>query len=214
MAVAGERRALITRVGDMEAGLVQEQNVQVKEYDTTVIVNSYMYSKANFYIDQSQKFVGKRKLTRYKYIKWLHWLYIVIFHGSFFTPFHYKAAFVMFTVNFMVCLIYTQHLYVNINTMWYVLKQPCLPDNVLRSANTFLEIQLDTFQAEYAVLYNAQMGYIARERQTVQIQVFRKSTMTVMKNCVRVSTLCFIASLFMFLYCFIWGIFLILDHHY
>lgn len=213
MAVASSHQALLTRTEDAEAGLLQRQNIQVQELGTRVVVGNYMYCKTNFYIDQSRKYVGKRKLTKYFYIKWLHWYYIPILLGSFFAPFNYIATFVMFGVNLLVFIVYTQHMYVNLTTMWHVLKQPSLPDHRLSQNNAFFEIQLDQFEAMYAASHRAGIGFVAQtaSRQTVKFQVFRKSAMQVMKNCIYTSTLCFIASFFMFLYCYIWGICLLLE---
>ena len=209
--MASSQEALISRVGDVEAGVLRGHNVQIQEIGTRVMVGNYMYCKANFYIDQSRKYVGKRKLTEYFYIKWLHWLLIPLFVGSFFAPFHYIATFVLFGVNFLVCTMYTQHMYVNLTTMWYVLKQPSVPDDKLQRNNAFYEIQLDEYQAIYGLSYRAGIGCVATSRQSVEFQVFRKSTVRLMKNCIAVSTLCFLGSLFMFLYCYVWGIVLLLE---
>ena len=213
---ASATEPLISRADDVETAVIQGGNVQIQEVGQRVMIGKYMYCRTNFYIDQSRKYVGKRKLTKYVYIKWLHWMYILILLGSLFSPLNYIAAFVLFGVHFLVCAIYTQHMYVNIVTMWHVLKQPSVPDHQLPRNNAFIEIQLDRCEALYAASYRAGIGFVAQSttRQTVEFQVFRKSTVRVMKNCVAASTLCFIGSLFMFLYCYIWGILLILEGHY
>ncbi len=213
---ASASEPLISRAGDVETAVIQGSNVQIHEVGQRVMIGKYMYTRTNFYIDQSRKYVGKRTLTKYLNIKWLHWIYVPIFLGSLFSEFNYIATFVMFGVNFVVFVIYTQHMYVNIVTMWHVLKQPSVPDHQLPRNNAFIEIQLDHCEALYAASFRAGIGFIARSttRETVEFQVFRKSTVRVMKNCVAVSTLCFIGSLFMFLYCYIWGIVLILKGRY
>lgn len=212
--MASSQQALITRVGDVEAGFLRGQNIQVEEVGVSVVIGEYMYCKANFYIDESRNHVGKRKLSRYIYIKWLHWFYIPIFIGSLFTPFHYIATFVLFAVNFLVFVNYFQHMYVNITTMWYVLKQPSVPDHKLKKNNMIYEIKLENYAVVYAASHRAGMGRIFRDRGTVQIQVFRHKAMRIMKHCVITSTLCFFCSLFMFVYCFVWGVVLVLQGDY
>ncbi len=213
---ASAGQALIARDGDMEAGLLQGQNIQIQEVGQRVVIGKYMYCRTNFYIEQSRKYVGKQKLTKYFFIKWLHWMYILIFFGSLFSPFHYIAAFVMFGVNFIIFIIYTQNMYVNITTMWYVLKQPSLPDNKLPRNNVFIEMQLNQCEARYVTCFRAGIGFVERSstQQTIEFQVFRKSTIQVMKNCVRTSTVCFIGSLLMFIYSYAWGIILLVTGHY
>lgn len=162
-------QALITRAGDVEAGLIQGQNIQIQEVGQRVIIGKYMYCRTNFYIEQSRKYVGNRKLTKYFYIKWLHWLYILIFFGSLVSPLNYIAVFVMFGVNFLVFVIYTQNLYVSITTMWYVLKQPSLPDNKLDRNNVFIEMQLNQCEARYVTCFRAGIGFV--QRSTTQEKV-------------------------------------------
>ncbi len=209
---ATEGQALIVRAGDVEAGHIQGQNIQIKEVGQRVIIGKYMYCRTNFYIEQSRKYVGKQKLTKYFYVKWLHWLYILIFFGSLVAPLHYIATFVMFGVNLLVFMVYTQNMYVNFTTMWYVLKQPSLPDSQLPQNNVFIEMQLNQYEARYAACSRAGIGFVQRSttQHKVEIQVFRNSAIRLMKNCVRVSSVCFVGSLLMFLYCYTWGILLLL----
>lgn len=212
--MATSYQSLRTTAGDVQAGLLQGENIQLQEVGVSAVVDNYMYSKANFYIEGSRAYVGKQKLTRYFFIKWLHWLYVPIFIGSFFTPFNFIASFVLFGVNLLVFINYFQHMYVNITTMWYVLKQPSLPDNMLKRNNMIYELTLERFVAIYASSHRAGFGRVVANKGTIQFQVFRRSAIRVMKNCVITSTLCFLCSLFMFVYCYVWGIVIVLQGSY
>ena len=204
MATQEERQPILPE--QAEAGVLTGERVEVKEFGRTVSTDSYMYGKTNFFIKQSKPYVGNRTLTEYVYIKWLHWMYIPVFLATLFVLFSEHYAFVMLGVNLIILAIYAQNMYVNVYTMRYVLKQPSLPDNQLKRANTFFEVTLEEFAAVYVISHRAGLGQVFSARGTVKLQVFRKSTVQVMKNCVITSSICFISALFSVMYSLVWGI--------
>ena len=207
MATPAERQPILPeQAEEVEAGVITGERVEVKEFGRTVSTDPYMFGKTNFFIKQSRPYVGNRTLTEYVYIKWLHWLYIPVFISSLFVLFNENFAYVMLGVNLVILAIYLQNMYVNVYTMRYVLKQPSFPDNQLKRANTFFEITQEEFAATYAVSHRAGLCQVLHARGRVKIQVFRHSTMQVMKYCVIISTVCFISALFLVVYCLVWGI--------
>ena len=203
---ASRTGAAVTSTGDVEAGVVHGTKVQVKETGNTVYVSHFMFARTNFFINASRQYVGKHKLTRYLYIPFLQYVYIVVFIASISSFANTTFAFVGLGLNFFAALIYTQNMYVNFKTMRYVLKQPGVPDHMLSTTNTFLEITLEKFAATYAVSHQAGIGAIVQGTGTVKIQVFQNSAKRLMRTCVAVSTICFLASFIMFFYCLAWGI--------
>ena len=204
MATLEERQPILPE--QAEVGVLTGESVDIKEFGRTVTMDSYMYGKTNFFIKQSKPYVGKRTLTEYVYIKWLHWLYIPIFLATLFVLFSEQYAFVMLGVNLVILAIYTQNMHVNVYTMRYVLKQPSFPDNRLKRANTFFEVTLEEFAAIYVVSHRAGLGQVFGAKGTIKFQVFRNSTVQIMKYCVITSTICFISALFSVFYCLVWGL--------
>ena len=64
------------------------------------------------------------------------------------------------------------------------------------------DITLEKFAATYAVSHQAGLGTIVQGTGTVKIQVFQNSSKSLMRVCVAVSTICFLASSIMFFYWF------------
>ena len=109
-------------------------------------------------------------------------------------------------------LIYIQHLYVIAKTMRYVLQQHTLPNNSLASNNEHLEISLEVYRARYATTSNAGVGIVSQGSGTIKIQIFKRSTMGVMRNSVAVSIFCFIGCILMVLYCPAVGFWKLAEH--
>lgn len=197
----------ITRSQDTEAGVVHASRVTVqREIRKTVTVGGNIFAQANFYINTSRLYVGKRKLTRYVYIPYLHYVCFVMFFLSLISLLHHSFAFIMCCLNFLFFLFYLQNMYVNVTTMRYVLLQPSVPNNSINTANAFFKIKFEEFAAVYAVSQEAGLGAIAHESEKVTIQVFKDKTKSVLKKCVYISTLCFFGSLVMFNYTLIFGL--------
>ena len=203
---ASRTGAAVTSTGDVVAGVVHGTKVQVKETGNTVYISNFMFARTNFFINESRPYVGKHKLTRYLYIPFLQYVYIVGFFVSISSFASTTLAFVMLGLNIFFALIYTQNMYVNLKTMRHVLKQPGVPDHMLSRTNTFLEITLEEFAATYAVSHQAGIGAIVQGTGTVKIQVFQNSAKRLMRICVAVSTICFLASFIMIFYSLAWGI--------
>ena len=88
--------------------------------------------------------------------------------------------------------------------MSIVLKQPIMPDHKLPAKNTRLKITMAEFSLKYAQTKKRGIGIVSADGESVQIQVFRRSTMLRMKLCVIFSTISFFVSILMILYCASW----------
>ena len=117
-------------------------------------------------------------------------------------------------VNGLFLLLYIQHLHVIRKTMKYVLRQVAVPNDSIALNNDHIEISWEKYTAQYAETSNVQVGFIRKGAGTVEIQVFKKKTMGVMKNTVAVSIFCFIGSALMVLYCPAMGIWKIVEAMY
>lgn len=206
MATIGEREALVSKTGDVETGVVKERLVQVQRVGRHVNLPGNLYGDTNFYIRNSANYVGDRKLTTYIYFYYMQYVYLVVFLVGCLSPLNFILAVFMTAINVIFLLFYSQHLYVNIKTMRYVLRQPTLPDSKLNTNNAHLKITMAEFSLMYAQTREQGIGIVSADGGTVQIQVFRESAMLRMKICVVISTISFFASTVMVLYCNLWAI--------
>ena len=201
--------AAISRTEDVETGVVRGTKVGIKKTGTTVNVDRYMFAEANFYIEQSRIYFKGRKLTRYVYFsKVLHYIYIgVLILGFFGAVYNFIIAFLAMLLNIPYLIMFTQHMYVNIQTMRYVLKQPVVPDDTLPTSNAHLEITLEEFAASYAASQQAGLGLIVHGKGTVKIQVFADSAKDKMWLCINLSTCGFLGTLLLgIVYCPVFGL--------
>ena len=206
MAAIEEREALLTNQGDVEAGVLKERVVRVQNVGRSVSLPGNIYGDTNFYIRNSARYVGGRKLTTYVYFYYMQYIYFVVFLVSCLSPLNFILAVFMTAINVVFLLFYSQHLYVNIKTMRYVLRQPTMPDNKLPSKNAHIKITMAEFSLTYAQTREYGIGIVSADGDSVQIQFFRESTMLRMKLCVILSTISFFASTVMILYCNLWAI--------
>ena len=109
---------------------VCEAKVGVKDVSKPVKnAGNSLFARTNFYIKQSQQYVGNHKLTCYWYIPYLYYGVITIVSGlNLFVFLHSIYAFVILVVELFCLIMYTQNMYVNIQTMRHVLKQPSVPN--------------------------------------------------------------------------------------
>ena len=107
----------------------------------------------------------------------------------------------MTAVNIIFLIFYSQHLYVNIKTMSYVLKQPTLPDRDMTTNNDHLEITFAEFSLTYAQYKEHGVGVVSADGETIKIQVFRESAIVKIKLCVVLSTVSFFVCIAMLIYC-------------
>ena len=206
MAVVERQGAVVSVTNNNQVGLLEGERFEVKDIGKSVHVRNTIYDKTNHYIEQSRDYVGDHKLTRYLYIIYIQWVYLLIFLISFLTPLHFIFAFVMAGINFLFLLLWIQHSYVSVGTMPHVLKQPSLPSYMLNSSNQFFEITLEKYAALFASSKNAGIGIAATARGTVQIQVFKNATKDLMRKCIFVSSVALLGCILIFIYCFAWGI--------
>ena len=200
--------ALISRTEDVETGVVRGTKVGVKQTGKTVKVDQYCFARANFYIEQSQQYFKGRKLTRYVYFsKFLHYAYVgVLIVGLVGAPFNFILAFLMMLLNIPYLIMFIQHMYVNIQTMRHVRKQPGVPDHTLSTSNAHLEITLEEFAASYAASQQAGLGLIVHGKGTVKIQVFTESAKTIMNYCFNISLMFFMFAILEIGWCLVIGI--------
>ena len=212
MATIGEGEALLTKKGDVETGVIKGRFLDVQTVGRHTNLPGNLYGDTNFYIRNSADYVGGRKLTTYIYFYYMQYVYFVVFLVSCLSPLSFILAVFMTGINVVFLLFYSQHLYVNIRTMYYVLQQPTLPDNELSTNNAHVKITQEEFSLTYAQTKEHGIGFVSADRGTVQMQVFRESAMVRMKICVVISTLSFIVTVVMVIYCNLCAV--ILRHQY
>ena len=136
----------------------------------------------------------------------MQYIYFAVFLVSCLSPLNFILAIFMTIINVVILLFYSQHLYVNIKTMRYVLRQPTMPDNKLPTRNAHYKITMAEFSLVYAQTKEHGIGIVSADDDSVQIQFFQESTMLRMKLCVIISTNAFFVSTVMVLYCNLWAI--------
>ena len=206
MATIEEQQAILTKQDDVEAGVLKWRGAHIKNVGRRTNLPGNLYGDTNFYICNSVQYVGDHKLTTYVYFYYMQYVYLVVFIVSCLSPLNFILAVFMTIVNVVFLLFYSQHLYVNIKTMRYVLRQPTLPDYKLPTKNAHYEITMAEFSLAYAQTKECGIGIVSADGDSVKIQVFQESTMLRMKFCVVISTVSFLVSTVMVLYCNLWAI--------
>ena len=201
MATVGETEVLVTKRGDVESGVLKENVVHVQSVGKETKSSGYLYGDTNFYIRNSAQYFRDRKLTTYIYFYYMQYVYLVVFIVSCLSPLSFILALIMTAVNIIFLFFYSQHLYVNIKTMPYVLKQPTLPDRDMTTNNDHLEITFAEFSLTYAQYKEHGIGTVSADGEKVNIQVFRESAMVKMKLCIVLSTVSFFVCIAMLIYC-------------
>lgn len=202
-----ERQSLLVARGDgVEAALLEGEMLTVQRAaSTTVFLKNNIYTKTNFYIEQSRPYFRKHLST---YLNmWGHqWSFLSLFLLSFLTPLDPIFAIIWFVFGIPFFFLYLQHMFVNLSTMPYVLSQPSLPDSKLDKANGFFVISYASYRAVFGETDEAVVQHVAVEGGRVKVQAFRKSAIRQMKMCVVVSTLGFFGTIWMMDYCLAWFI--------
>ena len=206
MATNEEKEAILAKPDDVEAGVLKWRGVQVENVGKPTNLPGNLYGDTNFYIRSSARYIGDRKLSTYIYFYYMQYIYFVVFLVSCLSPLNFVLAVIMTIINVVFLLLYSQHLYVNIKTMRYVLRQPTLPDNKLPTKNAHYKITMAEFSLAYAQTRECGIGIVSADGDSVQIQFFQESTMLRMKICVIISTTSFFVSTVMVLYCNLWAI--------
>ena len=201
MATVETQTPVVAKGDNVEAGVLRGTVLNIKETGQPARAPGNIYGTCNFHIRNSHDYVGGHPLTTYTYFYYMEYIYILVFIASLFSPLVFYLAITCFVLNILVLSFYIQHMYVNIKTMRYVLKQPGVPNHLMTRANTFLEISLEEFAVAYAATKEAGFGIVSREKGTVNIQVFKYATKGKMKTCVCVSTLSFLTAITLILYC-------------
>ena len=155
-----------------------------------------------FISDAASADFRNRKLTTYVYFYYMQYVYLVVFIVSCLSPLSFILALIMTAINIIFLVFYSQHLYVNIKTMFpCVLRQPTLPDRDMTTNNDHLKITFAEFSLTYAQHKEHGVGVVSADGETVSIQVFRESAMCKMKLCVVLSSLSFFVCIVMLIYC-------------
>ena len=206
MAVVERQGAMVAITDTNQVGLMEGERFEVRNFGEQVHLPNTIYGKTNFFINQSRDYVGDHKLTRYLYIIYIQWVYLLVFIVSLFTPLQFIFAFVMAGINFLFLLIWIQHAYVSVGTMPHVLKQPSLPNHMLNFDNDFFEITLEKYAALFASSKDAGIGIAATAKGTVKIQVFKNASKNIMRKCILVSSVALFGCILIFIYCLAMGI--------
>ena len=209
MAAIVKQEARVVKAGYVEIGEVDHSQVTIKGTGQRVNIPRNIYGETNFYILQSRKYFPNCKFSTYIHFYYIYMFYPLIFFGSFAAPVNFIFAFVMTGVNALFLLLYIQHLHVIRKTMKYVIRQVVVPNHSIALNNDHIEISWEKYTAQYAATSDIQVGFVMKGAGTVQIQVFKKKAMRVMKKSIAVSILCFIGSAMTVLYCPAMGIWVV-----
>ena len=201
--------ALLAKGDDVEAGVLRGTNINVEAEtpEQPALAPGNLYGLCNFHIRNSRDYVGDHRLTTYIYFYYMEYTYVLIILISLaLSPFvGVPAAVPCILLNIPFLPFFIQHMYVNIKTMRYVLKQPEVPDHQMKYSSAFLEISLEEYAVAYATTKEAGFGIVYKEKGTVKIQVLQQATKRKMKACVCISTLEFLSVIPVIIYCIVWA---------
>lgn len=214
MATSGRQSVLIAKADGLEAALLQGEMISVeREPARSVILRKNIYTRTNFYIQQSRPYF-RATLNTYVNLLWHQWFFIAVFCVGLFTLLDPVFAIIWFCLGIFFFFLYLQHMYVNITTMPYVLSQPSLPDNKLNHSNGFFVISYASYTAMFGETDEASIRGLEVEGGKIKVQAFQKSAMRRMKICVAMSTFGFFGSIWMMDYCLAWFIVFIGTYYY
>ena len=175
-------------VGDIQAGHIQQQQVTVKATGETVYdVPNAMYSKTNFYIEQTRRYIPSKTLRIFINFKWFPWIMTTVFALQFV---------ILFGVSFMLgslrgivdislaCLIlsllagvsvvpsaviFFQHLHIVCWTIPWVLRQPVI--NNMKTGNEHLEVAVTNLEGVYLSAHESGIGLVSETTGKIKLQV-------------------------------------------
>lgn len=137
------------RVGDMDLGRAVKEKVTVTmpESGSSATVRNNIYSKTNFYIKESRRFIPGSTLRTYLYFRFMQWIflvYCVLVLPMPFAPFYvgWPWALAAGVLGMVWLVIFGQHAHVIRRTIPQVLSQPIFPDSEQQDENAVYEIKL------------------------------------------------------------------------
>jgi hypothetical protein len=180
-------------VEDIQAGHIQQQQVTVTETGNTVSISDAMYSKTNFYIEQTRQYIPSKTLRVFINFKLFPWIMSAIYILQ--LAFLFVASFMLghmrtidrfdYTRNIsLACLIvsliigisamlsaviFFQHLHVVCWTIPWVLRQPVI--NNLNTGNQHLEVAVTNLEGVYLSARDSGIGLLSETTGKIKFQV-------------------------------------------
>ena len=184
----------------VEAGVVQRTQIEVKTTGSPVKVGKSLHVQANHYIKVSRPYITNRVLHTYRTFFDIN---IVVIFATWFvismvtTISYWVLGIVSIIINSMWLGLFIQHMIVVHGTIPYILKQPIVPNNTLRFANDFIEIEVKQVKGIYAVSQDAGIGILQSNQGKIKFHVLSEGAASIIRTSRKYSIIGFICSFLM-----------------
>ena len=184
----------------VEAGVVQQTQIGVKTTGNPISISNSPHARTNHYIRESRPYITNRILNTYWtfcdiniMVAFAIWLVISLI----LTFLYWVLATVNLIINVLWLCIFIQHMTVVHDTIPYVLKQPIVPNNSLRLANDFIEIEVHQVKGAYAVSQNAGIGILRRNQGKIKFHVLSEGAASKIRTSKTLSIIGLLCSILM-----------------
>ena len=184
----GQTTVQAVQVGEVQAARAAQERIQVRKFGKSVSLRDSIYSKTNFYIQQSRPYIPHKKLRTYFYIRFMRWvflIYCVLCIPMPFVPnFMWPWAAATGGIALIWLLIFAQHMHVVYWTIPQVLSQPIWPDDVQSSENDFYEFTLERVEGVYLTARDSGIGIVQAASGSIKFQALNETAACkVRKSC-------------------------------
>ena len=203
--IAANVSAERVQIGDAEVGRVGQQVITAKNTGKNTIVRNTMYSKTNFYIQQTHSYIPTRKLRTFinfpGFTKLIVtgfgaiFLLFIVTGGMIFILKPYLAlalsGLVLFSSVAMFC-IFCQHLHVIRGTIPWILRLPTLPD--MPKGNAHIEVAITELEGVYRTAHNKGVGVVGKKSGKIELHILSTQSVEKVKKAIRWSITFFVWS--------------------
>ena len=173
--------------------------VSMPESGMSVIVRNNIYSRTNFIIKESRRFIPGATLRTYLYFHFMPWIflaYFTLFLLMPFVPFYVGWPWALATgvIGMVWLVIFVQHAHVIRCTIRKVLSQSILPDSEQEDENAVYELKLERVEGRYLQAKNSGVGVLATTKDSAseQFHVLNTTAAAKIKMTVVCSIVCLI----------------------
>ena len=185
--VASNTASTQVTVGDATAGHVEQQVITVTSTGETVHIPTDVYTRTNFYIEQTRQYIPSRKLHVFINFRGFPWIMIAVLSaqliilllvsiilgrtGSIFGPSMACLVLSLVTILSLIptFIVYCQHLHVVCWTIPWVLRQPIIPN--MTTGNKHLEIAVNSLEGVYLRARNVGIGVVSQTTGKIKFHV-------------------------------------------
>ena len=184
----GQTTVQAVQVGEVQAARAAQERIQVRKFGKSVSLRDSIYSKTNFYIQQSRPYIPHKKLRTYFYIRFMRWvflIYCVLCIPMPFVPnFMWPWAAATGGIALIWLLIFAQHMHVVYWTIPQVLSQPILSDDAQPQENDFYEFKVERVEGVYLSARDSGIGIHQAAAGSIKFQALNETAAcTVRKSC-------------------------------